>query len=94
MIFDTPTLAEPPAAMVEYIRAKINVAQKTVEKRTTFRHQVMLQMPAQAFDKMLRPQGGPFMTITRDLSTNGVGLIHDRALTADFLALEMASPKE
>ena len=78
VIFDTQTLADPSAAMLKYIRAKIKVAQKTVEKPTTFRHSVLLQLPVQAFDKMLRPQGRPFMTVSRDLSTNGVGLIHDR----------------
>ena len=92
VIFDTAMLIPLPAEMLEYIRTKINIAENNVEKRTSFRHQVILQMPAQAFDQVLRPEGRPFLTVARDLSTNGIGLIHGRAITAKFLALELVTP--
>lgn len=90
--FDRDALVYPSPEMLEYARSLCQFAVKGTEKRSAPRYPVVAPVPTQPLTDTLEPEGPPFMTASRNLSTSGICLLHDRTLTAKLLVLELSPP--
>ena len=59
------------------------------ERRSEPRQPIVLSVIAQPIDGKGQPVGPPFAAVTRDLSTWGVGLVHEQPMIYDRLALRL-----
>ena len=59
------------------------------ERRAEPREPVVLPVVAQPIDERRRPIGYPMALVTRDLSTWGIGLVHEQPMVYDRLALRL-----
>jgi len=85
-------LPEPPLEVQEFAYRLATRVVGNVEKRAARRHALVATVPAVELDVNLQPVGEPFMTTCRNLSTGGVGLLHTRRVSEDFLAVDLAAP--
>jgi len=82
-----------PSAELNQHATDLNLLEATgTEKRGAFRHLAVMPVIAQPMDAMLHLAGGPFAAVSRNLSTNGICLLHTRAVTEKFLGIELAGP--
>lgn len=88
--FVSRPIVPPPAAMAEYV-ASLHATESATdsEKRSRQRYQILREVPAVVLDDGFQPSGELFLVITRDISTNGMSLVHTRAIESGMLALAL-----
>lgn len=93
VVFD-PQLIRPVApGMLGFAQHLAAQGDTHVERRSAPRRAVIATVNAMEFDSQLRPVGPPFHTICRNLSANGICLIHDREIRSNFLVIELSATR-
>lgn len=64
------------------------------EKRQGDRHDILSNVLAVPVDDQFRPIGPAELVLSRNISTSGIALIHTKAVTEKYLALEFDLPLE
>ena len=88
--FEKARIAPAPAELQGIVRQLADQAYyRGPQKRAKKRYRVALEVPAIELDDDLRPLGEPFIAITRDLSANGICLLHTQRVAADQLLVKL-----
>jgi len=85
-------LIHPPDAIAAFVRRLGARTFHGVEKRARPRFAVALPMIVMPVDEKLQQAGEPFRTMTRDISTEGIGFVHTRAIRSPLVAIELEVP--
>jgi len=85
-------LIHPPDAIAAFVRRLGARPFHGVEKRARPRFAVALPMIVMPVDDKLQKAGEPFRTLTRDISTEGIGFVHTRAIRSPLVAIELEIP--
>ena len=91
MNFDRASLAAPSRELQNYVAQQKSDDGQFEERRDATRRTVSQSIAVQALDEQYRPQGDPFLAISRDVSRQGIALIHSEPINSGFLALELTS---
>jgi hypothetical protein len=92
---DRNRLVHPPAAIATFVRMIIGRRNyQGDEKRGKARRTLALPIIVQAMDSETRPAGAAFRTLTRDISTEGIGFMHLQQITSPFVAVEIDNPAD
>jgi hypothetical protein len=90
---DRDSLVHPPGAIAAFVRMVVGRRNyQGEEKRGKARHALALPIIIQAMDSETRPAGDAFRTLTRDISTEGIGFVHTRQIKSPFVAVEIENP--
>jgi hypothetical protein len=87
-----PILDRQPSPQLIAFVERLNCAVpyfEGLEQRWESRHLIVMQVLVQPIDDERRPIARPLTMVTRDLSTWGVGLVHDQLLSHNRLALRL-----
>jgi hypothetical protein len=60
-----------------------------VEKRAVTRYSLGAAVAVLPLNGVLLPAREPFLTVARDISTQGIGLLHFQAITEPYLAVDL-----
>jgi hypothetical protein len=84
---------ELTADLAEFVRKRPPPPIKSVEKRTSRRFPTNGTAAIQGLNQLLAPIGSPSVAAVRNLSTTGIGLLHEYAVIEPLMAIEMDSGK-
>ncbi len=91
--FDRSQIPPPSSELLQTAtRLRLAPGHDGREKRQSQRFPVTAIVPVLPLDALLQPIGTPFMLVARNISAGGICLLHDHAITSEFLALEFAAP--
>ncbi len=94
LVFQCPSsdLVHPPEEIAEFVQRLVSrlVHYRGKERRTARRHRVAIPVLAVPLDDDLQPAGDSFAAVTRDISSRGLALYHNRAVESPYLAVELA----
>ena len=65
------------------------VPEETTDSPDGKRNPLIVDVPVIPLDDQLRVLGEPFLMVSRDISTNGIGLLHTRRIRPPFLGMEI-----
>lgn len=91
-IIDRASIPEVTPELVEYAESCNRADARSVEKRNTSRHSVIMCVPTIPFDDRMRQADPPFMAVIRNISTGGVCLLHSQSVRTPFLGIELSAP--
>ena len=86
-----PTASE---ALIEYVRQRAATKAGWRETRRSKRHAAMLEVVVVPLNEHYRPSGLPFLAVTRDVSIDGLCLLHARPSPTSALFIEIERPDE
>ncbi|MGM0486615.1 MAG: PilZ domain-containing protein [Planctomycetota bacterium] len=81
----------PPDEIARFVNRLIEPSYQGSEKRSRERYPICIPVVALPLDEKFRPVGDPVVSMSRNLSTDGIALIHNRALKPKYLILELSS---
>ncbi len=84
-------LVHPPAEIAEFVQRLVSrlVHYRGKERRAIRRHRLAIPVLAVPLDDDLQPAGDSFAAVTRDISTRGLAIYHNRPLECHYLAVEL-----
>lgn len=83
----------PPTELVDFVhRLAREVVRDSAEDRSCARYKLTVEVWVQPVNSKFDPLGKPFMAVTRDIATGGLGLIHTRAVRDKYLWLRLNLP--
>ena len=88
-----PAIApQPPAEVIAFVERQIRKARpyKGLERRSDKRYLVATPVWVQPVDAQSNPIGEPFAAVTRDISLEGMGLVHTKPIECDTVALRFS----
>jgi hypothetical protein len=87
----TLTALHPSTELIAFAERQVrNERQKAFfEKRASNRNLLVVPVIAQPIDKQCEPIGPPLALVTRDISSEGIGLISERELDEGLIALHL-----
>ncbi len=94
--FDPTMLLHTRDELVQFVQRVIQGAPMYAgpERRMDPRWLVVMPLPAVRLDGRLQPCGEPFVAISRDVSTTGMGLFHSQGVPLkSLLAVELRTPE-
>lgn len=80
----------PASAIEAFLKKLAAAAYHGADRRDSERHGVIVSVAAIPVDEGFRPTGKAFMGITRDVSIEGISLVHHRPIAAKYLALDLS----
>jgi hypothetical protein len=86
-----PTASE---ALIEYVRQRAATKAGWRETRRSKRYAAMLEVVVVPLNEHYRPSGLPFLAVTRDVSIDGLCLLHARPSPTSALFIEIERPDE
>jgi hypothetical protein len=86
-----PTASE---ALIEYVRQRAATKAGWRETRRSKRYAAMLEVVFVPLNEHYRPSGLPFLAVTRDVSIDGLCLLHARPSPTSALFIEIERPDE
>ena len=92
----SPVLPQPPTELVSFVERQIRNAQayEGVERRSERRCLMVVPVLAQPVDEESNAIGAPFALVSRDISPQGIGLVHSEPIDQTLLALQMSLANE
>jgi len=87
-------LPPPSEALIEYVRQRAATKAGWRETRRSKRYAAMLEVVVVPLNEHCRPSGLPFLAVTRDVSINGLCLLHTRPSPTSALFIEIERPDE
>jgi hypothetical protein len=91
-VLDRTNLPFPPRRLLEMVAQCPQRVEHATEKRRAPRFRLVTLVPAAPLDEEFQPCGEPFLAVSMDISTCGLGMVHSRMVTCKNLALEIAPP--
>lgn len=90
------TPLEPPAALVSFVKRQIRDAHSFEgdDRRADERHLMLVPVLVQPVDEQFRSVAEPFAVASRDISRNGIGLVHSEPIRHPLVALRMSLADE
>jgi len=86
-------LAAPSSELRAFVeRFAHELIHERIEERRSPRHKLTAEVRVQPVDRHFEPTAAAFMAVTRDISTDGIGLMHDRAVRDKYLWLRLKTP--
>jgi hypothetical protein len=89
-------LEGPAPELREFVeRLAAEVTREQIEERRHPRHprhRLMTEVWVQPVDKNFDPTAAAFMAMTRDISADGIGIVHNRAIRDRYLWLRLKTP--
>lgn len=82
-------LIHPSERIYEVVTHITERGHRGKERRASQRMGVTITLPALPVDEHFQPLGEPFCMVTRNISTGGICLIHDKQLFTKYLVLEL-----
>ena len=89
---DRVQLTHPPNTIEGFVDELVGTPYPGPERRASKRHCVSMPVAALAIDSQFRSLGEPFIGLCRNISVEGIALIHSHAVDAEFLALDFTAP--
>lgn len=82
---------QPPAELISFVERQIRIARpyKGLERRSEKRCLMAIPVLVQPVDEQCNAVGSPFVAMTRDISSRGIGLVHTGPIEHEILALRM-----
>lgn len=92
--FQASKLIHPPEEIAEFVLRLVSrlTHYEGVERRSQGRHRIAIPLLAMPLDDQLFPVGEGFAAVTRDISSCGIALFHQRWVNSPFLAVELVDP--
>ena len=89
---DAAIVPQPPAEVIAFVERQIRKARpyKGLERRSDKRYLVATPVWVQPVDAQSNPIGEPFAAVTRDISLEGIGLVHTKPIECDTVALRFS----
>jgi hypothetical protein len=81
-------------ALIEYVRERAATKAGWRETRRSKRYAAMLEVVVVPLNEHYRPSGLPFLAVTRDVSIDGLCLLHARPSPTSALFIEIERPDE
>jgi hypothetical protein len=91
---DRSLLPPPSAALMKYVREKALKPGGAPEARRSKRYPAVLEVVVLPLNEHDRPNGLPFLAVTRDLSTRGLCMLHTRPAPSRRLFIEIERPND
>lgn len=89
-------ISQPEAAWTRWFEDVVRADGKRTtigpERRVFKRYSLSVQATATPLDDAFRPCGSPFLVLTRDVSADGIGLVHSRPLDRKYVTLDFTTP--
>jgi hypothetical protein len=86
------SLRQPPAELTLYVSLLLQKEGAVEdERRQSRRFQIALPVPAIVIDEQNNPVGEPFMVMARNISGNGIALVHVAPVDAQRLVIELTT---
>ena len=89
---DRMRLTHPLEAIEGFVDELVGAPYQGPERRASKRHSVSMPVAALAIDSQFRSLGEPFIGLCRNISAEGIALMHSHAVDTDFLALDFTAP--
>ena len=89
---DRASFVHPPKAITAFVDQLTSGIIPRRERGKEPRFTIAVIVEAQPVDDDFKPSGEAFKAVTRDISSKGVGITHNRSVRAKFLALQLTSP--
>lgn len=90
---ETPVLSQQPsAALVAFVRRQVSQAElyDGPERRGELRHLLVMPVTVYPADEKFSPLGLPEAMVIRDISTRGLGLVHEAPLECKLILVRFA----
>ena len=93
--FNGHDLDHPPQEIVEFVQRLISQYTQDGrfagdnERRSEQRFPIALPVMVRPIGDDLQSAGEPFMAVTKDISTRGIGLLHYEPISSKFLAIRL-----
>jgi hypothetical protein len=87
-------LPSPSEALIEYVRQRAATKAGWRETRRSKRYAAMLEVVVVPLNEHYGPSGLPFLAVTRDVSTDGLCLLHTLPTPTSALFIEIERPNE
>ena len=88
---DRSSISAPSPALVDYV-TKLEASNSAVEeRRDAARRCVSQTIAVQPVDEQFRPVGSPFLAISRDVSRQGVSLLHSQTVEQDCIVVQLTT---
>ena len=91
---DDTLLAPPSAAIIEFVKERAATKAGWREMRRSKRIPVQLEVAVLPLNESHRPSGRPFLAVTRDVSMDGLCLMHTRPAPIAALLVEIERPND
>jgi hypothetical protein len=91
---DRSMLPSASEALIEYVTQRAATKAGWRETRRSKRYAAMLEVVVVALNEHYRPSGLPFLAVTRDVSIDGLCLLHTRPTPTSALFIEIERPNE
>ena len=86
-------ISAPPPQLVEFVQRMVReTVYARVEERKQDRQKIAIEVMVQPLDPDFQPTGEPFIAMTRDISSAGLGLFHTRAVPEKHLLVKLKVP--
>src|SRR5262249_15229973 len=81
----------PSASLVSFVKRQVRNAQLQAgpERREEVRQMIVVPAIVQPVDENRQPIGEPVAMVTRDITTRGVGLVHEEPLWHERVAIRL-----
>lgn len=90
---DRDALHSPPAELTGFVhRLASETLREHAEERQRPRYKLTVEVWVQPVDRDFEALDRPFISVSRDISTGGIGLIHTRAVRDKHLWLRLLTP--
>ena len=89
---DAAIAPQPPAEMIAFVERRIRNARPYMglERRSDKRRLIAIPVWVQPVDAQSNPICEPFAAVTRDISLEGMGLVHTKPIECDTVALRFS----
>jgi hypothetical protein len=95
IIFDHGSILPPPRALADFIRREFSQdIYVGSENRQAARQSLIFPVVALPVDEALRPIGGAFCALTRNVSHEGIAIIATQSVPLKLLIIELSSDEE
>ena len=88
--FDRSQLQQPFTAIADFVTRLESQQDSHDEKRAVVRRALGQPVAVMPLDEQFRPIGDCFLAVTRDVSQQGIAVVHTRPVEADYLAVELS----
>ena len=88
--FDDARMQQPSEAIADFLSHLEAQQDPTEERRSSERRTLSQAVAVMPVDDQFRPAGDCFMAVARDVSRQGIAIVHTNSVEADYLALELA----
>ncbi len=89
---DRSMLPPPSAELLKFVRERAAPQAGRTELRRSKRYAAVLEVVVVPLNEHYRPNGLPFIAITRDVSTGGLCMLHTRPAPSPLLFIEIERP--